>query len=114
MAEATFEQAAIPVQSPREFNLLRGAFDEIFGPSVEKFLKAVQSKGMRLREYDRVLASGVVEKVATGLGKERVKQLYEALPLSDRAQVREHYLLRLEQVDDALRVKYAKVYIDHL
>ena len=37
-------------------------------------------------------------------------QLYQALPLSDQAQMREFYLSKLETVDTALRHKFKKLY----
>jgi hypothetical protein len=37
-------------------------------------------------------------------------QLYQALPLSDQAQMREFYLSKLEAVDTALRHKFKRVY----
>jgi hypothetical protein len=37
-------------------------------------------------------------------------QLYQALPLSDQAQMREFYLSKLETVDVALRHKFKKLY----
>ncbi len=37
-------------------------------------------------------------------------QLYQALPVSDQAQMREFYLSKLEGVDMALRHKFKKLY----
>jgi hypothetical protein len=37
-------------------------------------------------------------------------QLYQALPLSDQAQMREFYLSKLETVGIALRHKFKKLY----
>jgi hypothetical protein len=36
--------------------------------------------------------------------------LHEALPVSDRSQVREFYLSKVEEVDPALRAKFHKLY----
>ena len=114
MTNATFQQAAIPVQKQDEFQRLHQAFDRIFGPAANEFLSKLQSRGLQVRQYERVLASGVIEQFATEIGPARAEQLYESLPLSDQAQIREHYLLRLEQVGEALRNKFAKVYIDQV
>ena len=38
------------------------------------------------------------------------RTLYEALPVSDQAQVREFYLSKVEEVDPALRAKFHKLY----
>jgi len=37
-------------------------------------------------------------------------QLYQALPVSDQAQMREFYLSRLEGIDATLRHKFKKLY----
>jgi hypothetical protein len=38
------------------------------------------------------------------------KGLYEALAMSDQAQIREFYLFRIEGVDAELRTKFQKLY----
>ncbi|MGD9713262.1 MAG: hypothetical protein AB7V46_14510, partial [Thermomicrobiales bacterium] len=43
----------------------------------------------------------------------KARQLYEAMALSDKAQVREFYLVRLEQAGDETREKFAAVYRDY-
>jgi hypothetical protein len=37
-------------------------------------------------------------------------QLYQALPVSDQAQMREFYLSKLEGIDGALRHRFRKLY----
>ena len=109
----TFEQAQIPVENADLFQLVRGVFDRLFGPDeIEKFLKAVKKRGLPIRNYEAVLASGAMEKASDTLAQMRVtaRELYEALPSSDQAQVREFYLVRLEQVDGATRRKFHQVY----
>jgi hypothetical protein len=114
-SELRFTQVQIPVQSEREFTILRAALDRIFAPvEVEAFLSRVRSKGLRVRDFDGVLAKRVLEDSDRELrsAKTSAQQLYDALPVSDQAQIREHYLLRIEQVDDAVRTKFSKLYID--
>jgi hypothetical protein len=36
--------------------------------------------------------------------------LYQGLPVSDQAQIRELYLSRIEQVDRVLRERFSKLY----
>jgi len=108
----TFEQATIPIDNPEVFELLRGVYENLLTAEVESFLKAVKKKGLLIRHYEAVLASGAMEKASRTLKQmgTTARALYEALPTSDRAQVREFYLVRLEQVDEAIRRKFHRVY----
>jgi len=105
----TFEQAAIKVEKAQEFAKLQGAIGQAFLPEkVARFLKQLDRKGIRVRNLDAVLA----EKVLDGFSDRALnsEQLYESLTVSDRAQVREFYLSKLEAVDVALRHKFKKLY----
>jgi len=108
----TFEQATIPIDNQEVFDLLRGVYENLFSAEVESFLKAVRKKGLLIRHYEAVLASGAMEKASRTLKQAgfTARALYEALPMSDRSQVREFYLVRLEQVDEATRRKFYQVY----
>ena len=108
----TFEQAAIPIDNREVYDLLRGIFENLFSAEIESFLKAVKKKGLLIRHYEDVLASGAMEKASRTLKQMGItaRSLYEALPTSDRAQVREFYLVRLEQVDETTRRKFYQVY----
>jgi hypothetical protein len=104
-----FEQAAIKVQKAHEFARLQAAIAQAFLPDrVERLLKQLDRKGIRIRDFDAVLAQRVLE----GFGEAGLdaQQLYQALPLSDQAQMREFYLSKLESVDTALRHKFKKLY----
>ncbi len=113
-----FEQAAIKVEKQQEFAKLQAAVEQAFLPQkVERFLKQLDRKGIRVREFDGVLSARLLEEVTSetsagsGAGKElSAWQLYQALPLSDQAQMREFYLSKLETVDIALRHKFKKLY----
>jgi len=109
-----FEQAAIKVQKEQEFARLQAAVERAFLPGkVERFLKQLDRKGIRIRDLDAVLAQRVLESLGElRLGESRVEaqQLYASLPLSDQAQMREFYLSKLEGVDTALRHKFKKLY----
>jgi hypothetical protein len=108
----TFEQATIPIDNAEVYGLLRSVFESLFSAEIESFLKAVRRKGLLIRHYEAVLASGAMEKASRTLKQmgATARTLYEALPMSDRAQVREFYLVRLEQVDEAARRKFHQVY----
>ncbi len=104
-----FEQAAIKVEKTQEFAKLQKAVEQAFLPDkAESFLKHLDRKGIRVRDFDAVLAKRVLESVGdSGLG---ARQLYESLPVSDQAQMREFYLSKLEGVDVALRHRFKKLY----
>ena len=104
-----FEQAAIKVERAQEFARLRAAVERAFLPEkAERFLKRLDRKGIRVRDLDAVLAQRVLE----GLGEAglEAQQLYQSLPVSDQAQMREFYLSQLESVGLALRHKFKKLY----
>ena len=96
---------------------LRSAVDcAVSAANGETFLKQLSSSGLKAREFERVLERRVLEKLDPELKASgtTAQGLWEALNLSDQAQVREFYLERIEQVSDQLREKYRKVYIDRL
>ena len=107
-----FEQATIKVEKEKEFGELRASLDRIFRPQqVEKFLKRVQSDGIRIRDWDKLVSLRAFERVDEALKSGAgAKGLYEALTVSDQAQMRELYLSKLEEVSQELRTKYKKVY----
>jgi cytochrome P450 len=106
-----FQQAAIRIEKEKEFEELRGAIDRAFGPeTVEKFLKQVRKRGARIRDLEAILARGVFEKVDDTLAKLGAQTLYQALTVSDQAQMREFYLTRVEDVDPGLRRKFQQLY----
>src|SRR5579871_261516 len=102
-----FEQAAIKVEKAQEYARLQAAVEQAFLPEkVERFLKQMDRKGIRIRDFDAVLAQRVLDG-ETALNSQ---QLYQVLTLSDQAQMREFYLSKLEGIDIALRHKFKKLY----
>ena len=98
-----FEQAVLPIEDEKTFASVRGALNAAFAPKqVEKFLSNVQKNKLRARQFEAVLAAGL-------LGSDAPAK-YAALGDSDRGQVREQYLRMVEQVDPAIRAKFLKVY----
>ena len=104
-----FQQAAIKVEKAQEFGRLQAAVEQAFLPEkAERFLKQLDRKGIRVRDFDAILAQQVLE--AVGESGLNARQLYESLPLSDQGQMREFYLSKLETVDQSLRHKFRKLY----
>ena len=104
---AGFEQAAIKVEREQEFQELKGAIERALS-AAEQFLKRLDSRSVRVRDFDAVLASGALDG-GSGSGK-TAKDLYGALTVSDQAQMREFYLFRIEEVDPKLRGKFHKLF----
>jgi len=104
-----FEQAAIKVEKEKEFGELKAAINRAFAPdAVEKFLKRVASAGIRIRDFDSILAKSILERLAKP--EQLANSLYAALTVSDKAQMKEFYLFKVEEVDPELRAKYQKIY----
>jgi hypothetical protein len=107
----TFEQATIKVAKEKEFAALRDGFNRIFSSDrVGEFLKGLHGKGIRVRDFDLVLNSGVLERLDDELARAGSRKLYDSLTMSDQAQMREFYLSKIEETDPALRAKYQKLY----
>ena len=106
---ATFERAPIRIEKEQEFARLQAAVEQAFQPEkAERFLKQLDRKGIRVRDFDGVLTQRVLEGFAEkGLD---ARSLYASLPVSDQAQMREFYLSKLETVDIALRHRFKKLY----
>ena|ERR1700757_2434171 len=106
----SFEQATIKVVNEREFDELKAAIELVFASErIEKYLKALKSHGIRARNLEGILAANLIDAVA-GSNTRTARALYESLPVSDQAQVREFYLSKVEEVDPALRTRFHKLY----
>jgi hypothetical protein len=106
----SFQQAAIKVEKQQEFAALQATIEQVFLPEkAERFLKQLDRKGIRIRNFDGVLVERVLEAVVGEPGL-NAQQLYGALPVSDQGQMRELYLSKLEGVAVALRHKFKKLY----
>ena len=108
-----FEQATIKVEKEAQFAELKAAIGRAFSAgTVEKLLKRLDGRGIRIRDFDTVLAKQVLEHVDEALRKARktAKGLYQELTVTDQGQLREFYLSKLEGVDEALRHKFKKVF----
>ena len=105
-----FVQATIKVEKEKEFEELKSAITRAFSPAaVEKFLKRVGKSGLRVRDFDSVLAKNVLEQVGA-ISNQKAKDLFESLTVTDQAQMKEFYLFKIEEVGPELRKKYHKIY----
>jgi hypothetical protein len=110
---AVFEKALIKVEHEKEFEELKAAITRVLSPQkMEKFLKRVQTSGMRIRDWDAVLAKSVIDREDEVLAKSgnTAQKLYQAISVSDQAQMREFYLSQIEEVEPKLRTKFQKLY----
>jgi hypothetical protein len=108
-----YQQAVIRIEREKEYQELKGAIQRAVGAEkMKQFLKRVESSGLRVRDVEAVLSKGLLEKVDESLAKsgQTAQQLYEALTVSDQAQLREFYLSRIEEIEPALRAKFQKLY----
>jgi hypothetical protein len=97
-------QAPIPIENPEIFDELKAAVEAALAPAAaERFLRSVQRKRLRVREFEAVIAAGL-------LGEIDAAGLYRGLSTSDQAQMREFYLLQVEEVAPGLRQKFANLY----
>jgi hypothetical protein len=102
-----FEQAAIKVEKAQEYSRLQTAVEQAFSPArVEQFLKQMDRKGIRIRDFEAVIAQRVLD----GETAQNSPQMYQALTLSDQAMLREFYLSKIEEVDTTLRHRFKKLY----
>ena len=108
MGHTGFQQAGIAIEQPEEFERLRAAIEKaIAGPAAQRFLQQLRRSGVRVRQFERVLEQRVFEKLGAA---DAAQQLYQQLPMSDQAQMREFYLTRIEEVAVDVRKKYQKIY----
>jgi hypothetical protein len=98
-----FEQAVFAVQNEQQFQQLASRIDAAFAVNrADLFLASVASKKLRVRQFEEILAAGL-------LGKDS-PELYQGLVMSDQALIREKYLARIEKVPEELRRRFLKIY----
>ncbi len=113
MSQSGYEQAGIEVENKEPFDQLRSVLQRVFSAQlVDRFLRKLESKGLRIRDFEVVLEKKVFEQVDEVSGKsgKSSRTLYEALSVPDQGQMREFYLTQLEAVDLSTREKFAKIY----
>jgi len=105
-----FEQATIKVEKAREFGELKAALKQVFASDrITQYLKKLASRSIRIRDFDAVLANGIMDSLL-GFEAWRARNLYQALTVSDQAQIREFYLSQLETVHQDLRLRFKKLF----
>jgi len=98
-----FVQTVLPIADEVRFAGIRSELEALFASGkVAGFLRRVQRSRLRVRDFEGLLHRGL-------LGASSI-ETYRALCDSDRGQVREFYLSLVEQVPQALRGRFFKVY----
>ncbi len=98
-----FEQPVLAVGDQKTFGEVKAAIEQAFGPAeIAGFLKRVDAEKLRARDFENVLDRGLLGETAANA--------YRNLLDSDRGQIREFYLSKVEQVPHDLRARYLKVY----
>ncbi|HEY5380771.1 MAG TPA: hypothetical protein VIJ65_00835 [Acidobacteriaceae bacterium] len=102
-SSALYERPPVAVADPATFAVVKRAVEGSFAThNVEKFLRSLERAGLRIRDFEAVLAAG---KLGVGTAVE-----YGKLTDGDQGQIRELYLASLEKVEIPLRDKYFKLY----
>jgi hypothetical protein len=105
-----FEQATIKIDNEAAFAELKAAVGSVFvADRVTQYLKKLSAQSIRIRDWDAILSSGAIDVVA-GIKLGAARLLYQSLTVSDQGQMREFYLSKIEEVDQALRARFAKLY----
>jgi hypothetical protein len=98
-----FEKPVLGVEDGPSYNVVRSAIQAAFAPAAaDKFLKRVEAQRLRVRDFESVLAKGLLDRGAIAA--------YGRLGNLDRGQIRELYLASVEHVAPELRAKYLKIY----
>jgi hypothetical protein len=106
-----FEQGPVKVEREQEFGQLKSALERVFAPQrIEKFLKQLDKKGVRAREFDKVLDKKLIEAVGPLAPGRSARELYQSLAVSDQGLIREFYLSSIDQVEGELRRRFQKLY----
>jgi hypothetical protein len=102
-SNALYERPPVTVADEPTFRTVKSAIESSFAAhNVEKFLRSLERAGLRIRDFESVLANG---KLGVSTAVE-----YNKLTDGDQGQIREFYLASLEQVEPALRERYYKLY----
>jgi len=98
-----FEQARFPVEKTGEFGQLAQRIETAMAPNrVDLFLASVLQNKLKVRQFEQILAKGL-------LGPDAL-ELYRQLTVGDQSLLREKYLARIEKIPAELRERFLKVY----
>ena len=96
-----FEKPVLGIEDTASHDVVRSAIQSVLSSNAAgKFLKQIESQRLRVRDFETVLAKGL-------LGQEAIAA-YGRLGNLDRGQIRELYLESVEHVAPELRAKYLK------
>ena len=99
----TYQQPTMGILDPQAFATVRSAIATCFSTGrVADFLKSLDRATLRIRDFESILARGLLGNSAAGD--------YDRLANADRGQIREFYLASLEQVPLNLRNRFFKLY----
>jgi hypothetical protein len=105
-----FEQAVVKIDKEKEFEELKGRIIGALAPEeMERFLRRAEKNGIRVRQLEAALRHGIFDH-RRGVSVTNSQALYEALTVSDQAQMREFYLSKVEEIEPKLRHKFRKLY----
>ncbi len=100
---ALYERPVLGVQDEATFREVKNAVDVRFSEAgVRDFLRTLDKAGLRIRDFEAVLAAGKLGSATPGQ--------YSKLSPADQGQIRELYLASLEQVALPLRDRFFKLY----
>ena len=98
-----FEQAAIAVENQQAYQQLAARVDSALAANrADLFLASIAGKKLRIRQFQEILAAGLLGKDAPAL--------YAELATGDQALIREKYLAQIEKVPNELRQRFLKLY----
>ncbi len=100
---ALYERPALGVEDETTFLVVKRAVEaRLSEAGISDFLRSLEKKNLRIRDFAGVLAAG---KLGTEAGAQ-----YGRLSPSDQGQIRELYLASLEQIAMPLRDRFFKLY----
>jgi hypothetical protein len=108
-----FEQGPVKVEREKEFGELKSALQRVFSRErVEKFLRQLDKKNVKAREFEKVLDNKLIEAVDQQLADsgEGARRVYDSLAVPDQGLIREFYLSSVDQVESALRRRFQKLF----
>ena len=98
-----YEQATLPVEDGVHFAQAKAVVEQVFAAgNITGYLRRLQRSKMRVRDFEGALRRGLLGNA--------IAAAYEALGNSDRGQIRELYLSRVERVAPELRAKFLALY----
>ncbi len=102
-SRALYERPVLGADDEVTFGEVKAAVDTRFAAAgVRDFLRSLDKAGLRIRDFEQVLAAGKLGGTTAAL--------YAKLSPSDQGQIRELYLASLEQVALPLRDRFFKLY----